>query len=253
MFQTVPDGYVKHNDLCFATLFKVENVLGLDTSTMSKYYEPSNAMQPIIFYECKKLSLEQVVALVLYSTMPLTARKGYADNLCKVSVPMDRVEELFFAYRAGDYFKLKLMLGKMFTRDGIDFSVVTYEFAKKVAPYTYRGALEQVKDGRVQMNRSGELTLLPIKHCHWCGLVRDDTLRLCDLCQEEQGYPVRTWFCGDKCEKRAMKLHGEEHARHHYLNLGFESKVRVLEPETEPLKGAEGKKKKKKKSGRAKK
>jgi hypothetical protein len=229
-------------------------MLEFDPLILDGYFEFSSNMQLTILDECRELSLEQIVALTLYYTLPIKIGEGSSyeldDHTC---VPMDRVEEAAFAYRNADYSMLKLLLAKMFTRHGIDFSVVTYEFASKVAPNAYRRALEQVKDGQVQMDEPGELTLLPIKHCRWCGLVRDNVLRLCQNCEEDQRYPVRTWFCGDECEQLAKNLHGEEHARHHHLNLGFESKVRVLEPETEPLKGAEGKKKKKKKSGRAKK
>jgi len=206
------------------------------------------AFQQLVLNECKKLSLEQLTALIAFYSIQRLAGRGTPEQRGKVRVPMDRVEEAYFAYRAGDQVKLKLLLGKMFTRDGIDLSVVTYDFAKNVAPHVYLSTLAKIKDGRVQMEPC-ELTLLPIKHCRWCGLVRHEVLRLCQECEGDLTFPDRTWFCGDECERQAMdKLHREEHVRHLLLAIGIEDgKARKMEES----KSAE--KKKKKKSGRAKK
>lgn len=202
----------------------------------------------ITFHECEKLSLEQISALVLYYTIPSLAGGNSYEMKDQIRVPMDRVDEAFFAYHSNDQVKLKLLLGKMFTRYGIDFSVVSYDFARKVAPLVYKRALTQIKNGRVQMQPC-ELTLLPIKHCRWCGLVRNNALRLCEECKADRNFPYRTWFCGDKCERQAMdKMHREEHARNLYMALGFEemgTRVEVL-PEGEAKKSAAELKKRRK-------
>jgi hypothetical protein len=227
------------------------DLLGVEQCTYHSF-RPYNAFQLLVLSECEKLSLEQIAALVAFYSIQKLLGRGTEELKGEIRVPMDLVEEVFFACRAGDQVKLKLLLGKVFTRNGTNFSEVTYDFARNEAPNVYESALAKVKDGRVQMEPC-ELTLLPIKHCRWCGLVRHDALRLCQECQEDQGYPDRTWFCGDECERQAMDmLHREEHARHLYLALGIEDgKARVVRPElqTETPKRSE----EKKKSGRAKK
>jgi hypothetical protein len=212
-----------------------------------------NVLQLRVLSECEKLSLEQIAALVAFYSIQKLVGMGTDELKGEIRVPMDLVEEVFFAYRAGDLVKLKLLLGKMFTRNGTNFSEVTYDFARIEAPIAYESALAKVKDGRVQMEPC-ELTLLPIKHCRWCGLVRHDALRLCQECEEDCRFPFRTWFCGDECERQAMdKLHREEHARHLIIAIGGIECLReeLKPPVADAPKGVE--KKKKKKSGKAKK
>ena len=229
------------------------DMLGVERCT-HRSSNPNNVLQLRVLIECEKLSLEQITALIVFYSVQLLAGKGTREPKGDIRVPLDRVEEVYIAYRTGDLVKLKLLLGQMFTRDGTDFSEVTYEFASKVAPLVYRSALAKCKDGRVQM-KPCELTLLPIKHCRWCGLVRHDALRLCKECERDLRFPDRTWFCGDECERQAMDmLHREEHVRHLLLAIGIEDmKARVLpECEKEVSKSAPVKRKKKR-SGRAKK
>jgi hypothetical protein len=230
------------------------DLLGVEQCTYHSF-KPYNAFQLLVLSECEKLSLEQISALVAFYSIKKLVGSGTEELKGEIRVPMDLVEEVFFAYRAGDQVKLKLLLGKVFTRDGTNFSEVTYDFARNEAPIVYESALAKVKDGRVQMEPC-ELTLLPIKHCRWCGLVRHEVLRLCQECEGDLTFPDRTWFCGDECERQAMdKLHREEHVRHLLLAIGIEDgKARVVRPELQteaPKSSVE--KKKKKKSGRAKK
>ncbi|CAB3363425.1 Hypothetical predicted protein [Cloeon dipterum] len=66
----------------------------------------------------------------------------------------------------------------------------------------------------VKMNRSGEITFCPIKHCRWCGLINSPEFIICQECQDESDYPDVNLFCSKECEERALSdSHLEEHAR----------------------------------------
>jgi len=228
--------------LCLVTKAIAKTSLGVE-APVADDFKITDPIQLLVLKECRNLTLEQITALVVFYSVQRKAGSGTHEYGGEIRVPMDRVEEVYFAYHTGDQVKLKLLLGKMFTRHGIDFSVVTYDFAINVAPLVYMSALTHVKDGRVQM-KPCELTLLPIKHCRWCGLVRHDALRLCQECKEDRGFPDRTWFCGDECERQAMDmLHREEHARHLYLALGIEDGKAREELQPKAPKGAKQKKK----------
>jgi hypothetical protein len=240
--------------LRYGALLKARHLLGLNKVRL--YWSHSNFTNPVemqVLDECKNLSLEQIIALIMFYCTQRLVGQGFKDRKDMIRVPLDRVEEVFFAYRCGDVVKLKLLLGKIFTPRGVDFPEVTFEFASKGAPRAYECALTKVKDGRVQMEPC-ELTLLPIQHCRWCGLVRHEVLRLCQECEGDLTFPFRTWFCSDECERQAMdKLHREEHARHLIIAIGGMECVReeLKPPVADAPKGVE--KKKKKKSGKVKK
>jgi hypothetical protein len=235
----------------YGALLKAKRLLGLEMVRLDMTHGFINPLQQAVLSECKRLGLEQLIALVMFHCTQSVGGQGVCEFKDKLRMPMDRVEEVFFAYRTADQVKLKLLLGKMFTRYGINFSEVSYDFAKKVAPHVYEHALAQVKDGRVQMQPC-ELTLLPIKHCRWCGMVQNDKLRLCEECRADRGFSFRTWFCGDECERLAMDLlHREEHVRHLLIAVGIEKLGTRAELETAA--SNIGDKRKKKKSGKAKK
>jgi hypothetical protein len=64
------------------------------------------------------------------------------------------------------------------------------------------------------MTRPGEVTLFPIKHCRWCGMVTIEDFRVCTICIETPEYPDLNLFCSIRCEKEALEhQHEEEHAR----------------------------------------
>lgn len=213
--------------LRFETLKKAKQLLGVDAHLRQKI--EVNFVTMVMGREFHKLSLEQITALVVYYSFRPSVTDQVPDE---IRVPMDVVEEIYYVYHRGDQVKLKLLLGQMFTRHGIDFSEVTHDFASKSAPLTYWNALDQVKKGRVKMQPC-ELTLVPFKHCRWCGLVQQNTLRLCQECKEDLTYPDKNWFCGDECERLAMdKLHREEHVRHLEIDLGLEKQRVELELES---------------------
>ncbi|XP_065335490.1 uncharacterized protein LOC135936560 [Cloeon dipterum] len=67
---------------------------------------------------------------------------------------------------------------------------------------------------RVKMNKPGEITFCPIKHCRWCGLINSPDFNICQECQYESDYPDVNLFCSKECEERALNdSHLEEHAR----------------------------------------
>ena len=94
-----------------------------------------------------------------------------------------------------------------------------------VAPVSYQFALSCVDKKRLDMDEPAEMTIMPLIHCRWCGLV-DGILTMCKECKHLDDYPDKNWFCSEICEQRALdKVHREEHARDLTIRVGIKDKV----------------------------
>jgi len=168
--------------------------------------------------ECASLSVEQIFGLMFLCCCSNNAPGGFGaesewvKNLGKLRMPINNIEAAFFAFANNELVKLKLLFSTMLIdKLGNDQSIVTVEFARKY-PNCYEKVLSRIEGKYLQMKEPCELTMLPIKHCRWCGLVEGD-LKLCRECIENDDYPDRNWFCSSECEEQALdKAHTEEHA-----------------------------------------
>jgi hypothetical protein len=199
--------------------------------------------------ESERLNLAQLFAVMVYHCFKSVAGKGTVEMKGDLRVPLDLVEDAFFACRSNDLTKLQILLAKLLNdEEGDNTGIVPYLYAKIVAPNVYRDALKRIVNGRVKMEPC-EVTLIPIKHCRYCGAVDTRILSMCRECHENRDYPDRNWFCGKGCESKALsQAHLEEHARHLEMTLGIE------QPRVEFQKIAEKKsikKQAKKKKGRS--
>jgi hypothetical protein len=202
--------------------------------------------------ESSRLTLAQLFAVMVYHCWRSVAGKGTVEMKGDLRIPRDLVEEVFFACRSNDLVKLQIKLAKLLNdEEGDNISIVSYHYAKLVAPNVYKDALKRIVKGRVKMEPC-EVTLSPIKHCRYCGSVDTHILRLCQQCHENSDYPDRNWFCSKGCESKALALsHLEEHARHLMMNIGIEQpRVEFQKIDAEKKSTKKQAKKKKGRSGR---
>lgn len=94
-----------------------------------------------------------------------------------------------------------------------------------MAPVSYNFALGCINNKRLTMDEPAQMTIMPLIHCRWCGLV-DGELFMCKECKQIDNYPDKNWFCSEMCEQRALdKVHREEHARDLTIRIGIEDRV----------------------------
>jgi hypothetical protein len=154
---------------------------------------------------------------IIVSNSTAHSRKRLSLDFVKPSRFSD-AEKAFSSLLNNDLWKLKFILTNLLNKPGqVDLSLTTPVKEARCFPICFKAAFKALTpDMRVEEveEKKGAITFFPIRHCRWCGLVKQE-LQMCRECAKKGvGYMDKNWFCSDDCENTAWeRVHEEEHTR----------------------------------------
>ncbi|CAB3379218.1 Hypothetical predicted protein [Cloeon dipterum] len=175
--------------------------------------------------EISGLAEDQKLSLAFYLTMKHISRGIMMDTLGLNESELSKIDTTssdsaiaFHSYlMGGEMWPLRKFYSK---RLGFK-NAVSLDYAKKSAPICYSLAMREIdlEQNKLKMASPGESWFYPIKHCRFCGSLKDPTeFKICAHCEKHQEYPDKNYFCSQKCEENAMSAyHRMEHS--HYARL----------------------------------
>ncbi|XP_065351675.1 uncharacterized protein LOC135947047 [Cloeon dipterum] len=163
--------------------------------------------------EAENLSLRKTLGIVLYALAEISKNNEVLslDKDCWDAETRQFLE----IYESQDWASLREFLMPIFSGNGrIDLTLFDYnELKNQLITMRMR---KRILKGRFVMKFPGEISMLPLKHCRWCGILETPKIKLkmCFWCKEFMDYPNVTWFCSENCEKQCNDtVHVEEHEK----------------------------------------
>jgi len=175
------------------------------------------------------LTPQQIFGITVFSFFDSLKRNQFKTKMRSSQgpgFPLDDIDSAMWALYNGDEWTVKQKVSSMAHKSGQDDqTLASHELAKSNVFYEEVLKCGLTEDGKVKMSRPGEITIFPVKHGRWCGLLEADTFRKCPVCVDYPDFPDVHYFCSAKCETKALdQQHTEEHATFLMIRCGIHSK-----------------------------